>query len=286
MRRGAQGLMLTAIMTCLVAANAQAQPPAKELFGGIERPSSDAPQALGSYARGCLVGGVPLAEAGAGFQTMRPSRNRHWGHPSLVAYVERLAAELRTRGHPGLLVGDMAQPRGGPMRTGHRSHQIGLDADIWFKPAPAAPFDYAARENVSAVSLLQTGTRELDWAAFDSFGALEVVKTAARDPEVARIFVHPAIKRGFCARAGDERDWLRKVRPWWGHHYHFHVRLACPAGSVGCRDQDPPPPGDGCGAELAWWFTDEPWQPSTTPPKPPLRMADLPPRCATLVTPR
>jgi penicillin-insensitive murein DD-endopeptidase len=30
----------------------------------------------------------------------------------------------------GMLIGDMALPREGPMPTGHRNHQIGLDVDI------------------------------------------------------------------------------------------------------------------------------------------------------------
>jgi penicillin-insensitive murein endopeptidase len=74
------------------------------------------------------------------------------------------------------------------------------------------------------------------------------------------------------------------VRPWWGHHYHFHVRLACPDDSPGCVDQPPPPGGDGCDATLDWWFTDEPWQPSDTEPKPLLRLGDLPAACRTLAT--
>ena len=62
---------------------------------------------------------------------MRLSRNRNWGHPKLVEFLERLSAKGAKVGWPGLLVGDMAQPRGGPMLTGHASHQVGLDADIW-----------------------------------------------------------------------------------------------------------------------------------------------------------
>jgi hypothetical protein len=34
----------------------------------------------------------------------------------------------------GLYIGDISQPRGGPMTSGHASHQIGLDADIWMLP--------------------------------------------------------------------------------------------------------------------------------------------------------
>ena len=63
---------------------------------------------------------------------------------------------------------------------------------------------------------------------------------------MARIFIFPGAKVQMCEDAGGDRAWLRKVRPWWGHDTHFHVRLTCPRGAAGCVDQDPPPPGDGC----------------------------------------
>jgi penicillin-insensitive murein DD-endopeptidase len=44
------------------------------------------------------------------------------------------------------------------------------------------------------------------------------------------------------------------VRPWTGHNEHLHIRIGCPAGSPECREQDPAPPGDGCGADLMSWF--------------------------------
>ncbi len=276
-------VVLFATLLVLAGVAWSAEPPAKELFGGMLEPGGAEAAAIGSYARGCLAGAVPLAKNGVGWQAMRLSRNRHWGHPALVAFVETLADELRVYGHSGLLVGDMAQPRGGPMLTGHASHQIGLDVDIWFKPMPPKRLDAAARETLSAASLLRAGTRELDEERFRAFDVTRVVRTAATASEVARIFVHPTIKRGLCQTADGDRGWLRKVRPWWGHHYHFHVRLACPAGAASCVDQTPPPPGDGCGAELDWWFTDEPWRPSTSAPSPPLRLADLPSRCVRLV---
>jgi penicillin-insensitive murein endopeptidase len=98
--------------------------------------------------------------------------------------------------------------------------------------------------------------------------------------KVARIFVHPGIKQALC-QAGADRGWLRKVRPWWGHDSHFHVRLRCPPGEPLCRDQDPAPPGDGCGQELSWWLSDEPWKPSPPPkvPPKPMLLAELPAEC-------
>ena len=98
-----------------------------------------------------------------------------------------------------------------------------------------------------------------------------------------RIFVNAAIKRALCREGGTERAWMAKIRPWWGHNYHFHVRLSCPSGNLQCRGQAPPPPGDGCGKELDWWFTEEALHPRTSPPQKPLLLGNLPPACAALV---
>ena len=281
---------LVAVMAVSLAGGgpAMAETPAKELFGGVSTPAPLEARAIGFYSRGCLAGAAPLAVTGAHWQAMRLSRNRNWGHPVLIDYIRRLAADAnRLDGWRGLLVGDLAQPRGGPMLTGHASHQIGLDADIWLTEMPDRVLTEREREDISAISMLRDGTLHTDPAKF-SDRHKRVIARAASYPEVARIFVHPGIKRGLCEwadRTGIDRGWLRKVRPWYGHHYHFHIRLSCPAGMAGCRDQDPPPADDGCGSELVWWFTEEPWRPNPDPPapKPPLTMAALPDACRTVL---
>ena len=279
-------LALAAALATVAPANA-AEPPAKELFGKVLEPADLTPRAIGGYARGCLAGAVALPRDGPFHQVMRLKRNRNWGHPALVAFIEALARKAHeVAGWPGLLIGDLAQPRGGPMPAGHASHQIGLDADIWLMPAPPRRYSAEEREEVSAVSVIgakqdvPTGNWKVDPTLW-SGGNAALIKAAAGDARVARIFVHPAIKRALCNGAGKDRAWLRKVRPWYGHHYHFHVRLSCPPGSKGCTNQAAPPPGDGCGAALDWWFTDAPYKKPDKPvkPKPPLRMADLPAAC-------
>jgi penicillin-insensitive murein endopeptidase len=259
--------------------------PAKELFGAQAAAASLAPRALGSYARGCLAGAAMLPVDGQGWQAMRLSRNRNWGHPALIAYLERLAADATAADEwPGLLVGDMSQPRGGPMLTGHASHQIGLDADIWLLASPGRTLTPQEREDISSTSVI-SGRRDVNPDVWTPAHA-RIIRRAASYPEVARIFVHPAIKKALCewAPRGD-RSWLRVVRPWYGHHYHFHVRLACPQGSEGCRNQAPPPAGDGCGSELDWWLSDAPYKPADAPSEPPreLTLADLPGDCAQVV---
>jgi penicillin-insensitive murein endopeptidase len=200
-------------------------------------------------------------------------------------------------GWPGLLVGDMSQPRGGPMLTGHTSHQIGLDADIWLTPMPDRILTPQEREDISAVSMLKDPF-SVDPQVFTTLH-VKLIRRAASYPQVARIFVHPAIKKALCEQAasvGNDKAWLGKVRPWWNHHYHFHVRLACPPGAAGCENQKPVAGDDGCGQELknwydmlkkaAIWAAEQNVKPDTKPAKTksPLRLADLPKECGTVLT--
>ncbi len=264
----------------LAAARAKLPPDAaKVLFGSQVAPAPLEARSIGSYARGCLSGGIALPVNGPAWQVMRLSRNRNWGHPALIAFLERFAIASKAVGWPGLLVGDMGQPRGGPMLTGHASHQIGLDADIWLMPMPQRVLTGDERESISAVSVVKDGTMEIDHKVWTPLH-LKVIRQASLDPEVARIFVNPAIKKQLCLEAGKDRAWLSKVRPWYGHNYHFHIRLACPADMPSCSNQEPTGPGDGCGADLAWWLGPEPYRDEPEgPPKPPMKLADLPAAC-------
>ena len=189
-------------------------------------------------------------------------------------------------GWAGLYIGDIAQPRGGPMFSGHRSHQIGLDADIWMLPASNVKLTRQQRESLSSVSV--TNKRETEVTANWSRAHLNILRAAASDKRVARIFVSAAIKVQMCKEEKGDKSWLRQIRPWWKHNYHFHVRLACPRRARGCVDQDPPPPGDGC-AEAQQWVNDilnppppKPRDPNAPRPWPrrELVLADLPRQCA------
>ena len=261
-------------------AGADSDQPAKYAFSAVDAPTNAAPAPLGGYAAGCLAGAERLVETGPGWQAMRLSRNRNWGHPDMMAFIERLSRAAQAEDWAGLYVGDISHPRGGPMISSHRSHQIGLDADIWLRAPDSLVLSAAEREQISSPSLVAANLLQVNgaWTGAHS----EVIEAAARDEAVARIFVNAAIKRRLCRdRTGDDADWLRKVRPWWGHDSHFHVRLHCPDAGA-CLDQEPPPEGDGCDAELDWWFTDEALYPPPRAPEdqpPEIMLTDLPAEC-------
>ena len=298
-KTAAAGVVAIALMTGSTAARAQdtateeaahrravlAQLPpdaAKRVFGLATSAAPGPPRSIGAYTKGCLAGAMALSGGGANWQVMRPSRNRAWGHPLLIGFLQRLSVTAAvTAGWPGLLVGDIGQPRGGPMLTGHASHQIGLDADLWLTPMPDRRLSPAERDEMPATDVVAPSGDDIDPQVWRPQHR-QLLEAAARSPEVERIFVNPAIKRALCREAGADRDWLRHIRPWWGHNYHFHLRLRCPRGEPECQGQPEPPPGDGCG-ELAWWFTPEAKHPKPGPPEKPLRVADLPVACAALV---
>ena len=257
---------------------------AKQLFAEKKLPSIGKAMAIGYYPRGCLQGGVPLPVTGKTWQVMRLSRNRNWGHPELVKFLERFApAAAKATGWHGILVGDMAQPRGGPVPFGHMSHQIGLDVDIWFMPMPGHTLSKDEREKTSAINLVADDWKHVNpktWSPAD----VAFIRTAAEQPEVERVLVNAAIKKEMCRLQGDKHpSWMDKVRPWYGHHDHIHVRLKCPADSPNCRKQPSVPESAGCGEkDLAFWFSDKVLHPKKKtggkPPKP-LMLADLPPAC-------
>jgi penicillin-insensitive murein DD-endopeptidase len=253
-------------------------------WGSLRKPSEGPAQVFGGHARGCLAGAVALPLDGPGYQVMRLSRNRFWGHPELIAFVGEFAAAMQAKGWPDLLVGDLAQPRGGPMSVGHRSHQIGLDVDIWLSPAPFPRLSDSEREELSAISYVNASGDGVEQSVWTS-GYADLLRTAASFPAVDRIFVNPAIKRELCASVDGDRTWLARIRPWWGHDSHFHVGLRCPAGETECLDRQPPvPSGDGCDEQLAWWFSEEARAQMRTPsaPAPRPSLDELPPACRSL----
>lgn len=279
------GLTAAALLALATVSQATAATPARDLFAAARQPSAGAPIVVGRAAAGCIAGAVALPLEGPGWQVLRPARNRFWGHPDTIAFVERLAGSALALGWPALLIGDLGQPRGGPV-SGHASHQNGLDVDIWLRK-PERRLTAAELAEPRAVTMV-AGSRiapSRDWTAAHA----ALLRAAASDPAVDRIFVNAAIKTALCREVTPaDEPWLRRIRPWWAHDSHFHVRITCPAGESGCEAQAPLPPGSGCDETLAWWLSDEALNPRPSPtpqpPRPPLTLADLPTACAAVLS--
>jgi penicillin-insensitive murein endopeptidase len=272
--------------------------PAKALFGAVKTASPLAARSIGFYAKGCLAGGKAIPIDGPAWQVMRLSRNRNWGHPRLISLIERLAVDVKAHdGWNGLLVGDISQPRGGPMLTGHASHQIGLDADIWLTQMPDQRLSRREREDLAATSMLAADRVSVDpkvWT--EAHGRL--ILRAASYSQIERVLVHPAIKKALCENKAFPREHLRKVRPYWGHHYHMHIRMFCPKDSPGCTPQGEVGTDDGCGKEVDDWIARfkriyaprPPVDPKIVVPKPKpqpkppeITLADLPAACKLVI---
>lgn len=296
--------MIRKLLLCLALSAplpAGAEQLANKLFGAKKAPSQQNAMPIGSYAKGCAAGAIALPETGPTWQAMRLSRNRNFGQPELVQYLEELSVAATKIGWRGLYIGDMGQPRGGPMTSGHASHQIGLDADIWMLPPQSLKLSPKEREKISSIPVRSADQRSVTRNWSPQHHAL--LRVAASDPRVDRIFVAAAVKIEMCktAKASDKK-WLQKIRPIAGHDTHFHVRLKCPKGSRLCQTQTPTAAelskgGDGCDETLAWWVSDaylNPPKPTTTtkPAKPQPRkkgardytMSDLPSQCAAVLS--
>lgn len=265
-----------------------AQTLAKDVFGNFRSASGGPAVSIGNHSQGCAQGLVQMPANGASWQSMRLSRDRNWGHPTTIEFLQGLSRAAQQAGWRGLYIGDISQPRGGPMTSGHASHQLGLDADIWMLPPSTLSLSPQQRESLSSVSVVANGGTALsrNWTP----SHMSIIRAAARDPRVERIFVDPVAKVEMCKMENGNRNWLRKIRPLNSHDYHFHVRMNCPAGSI-CKAQNPIPAGDGC-ADAQEWVNIR-IDPSRAKPYTPdpnyrhprtYRMSDLPAQCSTVAS--
>lgn len=221
-------------------------------WSAIQQPTTETPESIGSYANGCLQGAEQLDTSGVGYIDMRRNRNRYYGQPKLISFIRDLGEYTNKHYGHKHLIGDLSQPRGGKMNFGHSSHQIGLDVDIWMQTVPR-------QQAVSPFRDMQTIANKATGEVINGRIApptRDALYFAATYPEVARIFVNPVVKWHLC-QTEQGTAWLNKIRPWWGHDQHFHVRMQCPADDRQCHNQKPPPPGDGCNDNLYRWVDEQ-----------------------------
>ena len=130
----------------------------------------------------------------------------------------------------------------------------------WMLPPQSLSLSEGQREEISSIPVRSADQRSVtgNWTKVHH----RLLKEAASDPRVDRIFVAAAVKIEMCRTAKKkDRKWLQKIRPAAGHDTHFHVRLKCPEGATLCETQSPTvaelsKDGDGCDETLAWWVTD------------------------------
>lgn len=247
-------------------------------FGNVRKPTVEPTRVVGGYSAGCLAGAAELPKQGPGFEVMRLSRHRSFGHPSLVALLQRAGHEIGGRSR--IFIGDMSLPRGGPMPSGHSSHQIGLDADIWYFTYSKTLTD-KLREQLRPKSILKKDVIHIDESRWKSLYEDQLLWFAAQS-EVERIFVNGAIKKRLCGLYPTDVR-LKKLRPWFEHEDHFHVRLKCPSDQPGCEPQKEPD-GIECDQEhLKDWFSDVALDKLRHPTPPPPRKVALPAECRAVV---
>ena len=239
---------------------------AKKIFGNFTSPTKLSPESLGKYNKGCLNGGVELPVKGKTWQHINSKRGRNWGHPILIDFTKDLSEKVTEFGWKGLYIGDLGNPRGGPTPYGHAAHQVGLEVDIKFKKPSSLNLSLKDSHNdhrygkpafkeLNVVSKNQKNVNS-NWTREH----MSILKAAAQDERVNKIFVNAAIKVWMCKNAGSEdRSWLMKIRPERGHSEHFHVRLKCPEGSPNCINTplwNKYKNVDGCDKQLTWWVTE------------------------------
>jgi penicillin-insensitive murein DD-endopeptidase len=213
----------------------------RELFDLWNQTASPigAQRILGTYSAGCLFGATAMPLSGPGYRQMEAARNKFYGHRDLIAFLKEFGQKNLQAKLGELYLADLGPPRGGPMMTGHNSHQIGLDVDI--------RFDEKQNTMVDGNKISSRWTQK----------QVRLLAMAASDARVERIFVNPIIKKEVCKNRGAHKNWIYKLRPWWGHDEHFHVRLHCPKNELGCLRQNPVDQSeDSCEKDLAWWFSD------------------------------
>ncbi len=220
---------------------------------------------IGKTNNGCISGAKALPLQGGGYIVLHLERDRHYGHPLLIKTLQTLAKQAQQQQLGILQIGDLGQALGGALPFGHRSHQSGLDADVWFNLNPNSYVNAnKQRSNIKQFSMLSSNGKGKGKGKGKGLNTRwtnkhrKLLELAAKIVTVDRIFVNPAIKRDLCKTVTEDRQWLRKIRPWYHHDKHFHIRLSCPKSSPDCIKQAPIPAGISCDASLTWWFKKHP----------------------------
>ena len=89
-------------------------PAAAADWSTVTTPAPGPTQSIGFYSAGCLQGAQALPLDGPGYEAIRISRNRYWGQPVMLDFIQTSPQKVRAAGQAPLYIGDIGQPRGGP----------------------------------------------------------------------------------------------------------------------------------------------------------------------------
>lgn len=206
-------------------------------------------ESIGKYQKGCQTEAVSYA-FGGNVKRIFDDRDTAWGQKELIAVIEKVAKKVKEQSLGVLRLGNLSDKDGGNMHPHSVSHQLGLDADISFIVDPKSPVKGAFK------SVLDSKKKKVNRKLLTKESLL-VMKLFAQEANVERLLVHPLVKKEICERLPKEK-WMGKIRPWWKHDDHFHLRISCPKGNTECVPQNPPPDHDDCDSEAYhWWFSQE-----------------------------
>lgn len=246
--------------------------------------------AVGHWAGGALVGGAALSAEGPDHYLLYPAdcytkppmveaypggerASNFYAHPSVVRAILDVAKAVRRRHRdaPRVPVGELSNRAGGKIPF-HRSHQNGLDFDVFFLLRPHAPREPGAlgQDPHRIVPVCRDGPngeprdpKTGKWRVHRDFAVdwnWALVAEFARRDDVKVVFVGKLLRRKLLAwgkrhaaspeeyeavrqkaytpfcRGGDGVGKVSYGGNFCAHDDHIHVRFHCPPGSAACRE--------------------------------------------------
>lgn len=228
------------------AASAEAKPTRSLPARYAKAPYSKMSLSVGHPNAGYQVRAKKLKK-GPGLEILPKSRDRVYGHPSLVLMLQRSAKQI-ARSFPGstLTVGDLSFAGGGPL-VGHASHQSGRDADILFYVRDAKG---RIAKTPGFIAFGGDGkARDGSGLVFDDERNWQLVQAWAKDHRagLAYVFISRPLRARLLAWGSKHatKDDIAKVAALFvqpddsePHDDHYHVRIRCPADQEDiCKEQ-------------------------------------------------
>lgn len=195
----------------------------------------------GSVSNGSLRNAFRVPQRGFGYEFVNAGTN--YTTDELGFGLMHIAAEFKqaNAGHPGITFGDASDHNGGAL-GGHKSHQRGLDVDIYFAVTDANNRPVVNRSFIS----FDANGRSRSGLRFDDKRNWDLLKRMLESPyfgrEVQFVFIDSVLKSRVLraakseldAASGAERDRLRNLyqranavmlhEPHHGNHFHLRIK--------------------------------------------------------------